>query len=84
MNHEADLKAKVHELFQKAADRLDSDLNRLISSGCGIVDDHAKHGDYLVAKAFLCAFLQDEQDRYTPSLINKTFDDLLNNYEKFI
>lgn len=84
MDHEEDLKAKVHELFAKVAERLDPQLEKLIQSGCGIVDDHAKHGDYLVAKAFLCAFLQEEQDRYTPSLINKIFDELLNNHEKFI
>lgn len=32
MNHEADLKSKVHELFQQITDELDLKVNRLILS----------------------------------------------------
>ena len=85
MKNEEDFKAKVRELFEQVADRLEPQLDKMIQSGCGIVDDHVANGsEYLVAKAFLCAFLENEKDRYTPSRINKTFDELLDNYEKFI
>lgn len=85
MNDEEDFKAKVHELFQQVVNRLDPQLDKLIESGCGIVDDHCSNGGaYRVAKAFLSAFLQNEKDRCTPSLIDKKFEELQDNYEKFL
>lgn len=85
MTNEEDFKAKVHELFQQVADNLEPQIDKLIRSGSGVVDDHAKcNGGYLAAKAFLCAFLQNEKYRIEPSRIIDRFDELLNNYEKFI
>jgi len=85
MTYEEDLKAKVHELFQQVADNLEPQLDKLIRSGCGVVDDHARcNGGYLAANAFIVAFLQNEKDRIEPARIIDRFDELLKNYEKFI
>jgi len=40
VTHEEDFKSKVHELFAQVAEHLDPQLDKLIRSGCGIVDDH--------------------------------------------
>jgi len=62
MSHEDTLKSRVHELFQQVSDRLDPQLDKLIHSGCRIINEPAMHDE--LAKAFINAFLKDEVNRF--------------------
>lgn len=62
MSHEDALKSRVHELFQQVSDRLDPQLDKLIHSGCRVINDHSMHNE--LSKAFINAFLKDELNRF--------------------
>ncbi len=80
-----DLRAKVHELFAKHMSDLDPNLDKLIKSGCGIVEDHEKLGGYATAKLFLIAFLKNEADKYSPLTHSKIlYQKIANNYWRFL
>lgn len=77
-----DLRAKIHELFAQVMSNLDPQLDKLMGSGCGIVDDHERREGYAAAKMFLAAFLKDEAERFSPgSYAEKS---IMNNYSKFL
>ncbi len=80
---QADLRKKIHELFDGVHRRLDQRIDVLIASGCGIVDDHEKRGmnSYLVPKAFFLAFLKEES--FNIRLLSDEGKELQSNYEKF-
>jgi hypothetical protein len=61
MSHEDALKSRIHELFHQVSDRLDPQLDKLIHSGCRVINDPAMHNE--LAKAFINAFLKDELNR---------------------
>lgn len=85
MNHEHDLPSKVHELFDLITKDIDKNLDKLIKSGCGILDDDDQYGNYLVAKAFVAAFMDDQIYRLENSLRNRPeFHELMENYSKFL
>lgn len=80
---QADLRKKIHELFDSVHHRLDQRIDALIASGCGIVDDHEKRSmdSYLVPKAFISAFLKEESLNLRP--LSHEGRELQSNYEKF-
>lgn len=62
MSHEDALKSRVHELFHQVSDRLDPQIDKVINSGCRMINDPAMHDE--LAKAIIIAFLQDEVNRH--------------------
>ena len=80
-----DLRDKIHELFAKTMGNLDPNLDKLIKSGCGIVEDHEKLGGYATAKLFLVAFLKNEAEQYAPPYHAKVrYQKIANNYWRLL
>jgi hypothetical protein len=80
-----DLQTKVNELFAQISEQLEPQLQHLQRSGCGIDDDDKLHGEYLVARAFLCAFMDDQVYRMENRMLAKPeFHKLFENYSKFL
>jgi hypothetical protein len=81
------LYTKVRTLFQLMDDELDHKVDHLIRSGCGVLDDEARQypDAYIVAKAVLCAFLDDQVYRMEQAMNGKPeFHELFENYSKFL
>jgi hypothetical protein len=62
---QADLEAKVRDLFKPLMQSVMESLNRLRLSGSGIVQDHMRNEcNYLVPKAFMSAVLEEKGQRF--------------------
>jgi hypothetical protein len=81
------LHAKVRTLFQLLDDQLDQKVDHLIRSGCGVLDDESRQypDAHIVAKAVLCAFMDDQIYRMEQAMNGKPeFHEMMENYSKFL
>ena len=82
MNEELrqDLIDKIKMIVNEAVDGLEPEMDRLIRSGCGILEDHDPDS-YLVPKAFVANYLKDFAGRIKPT--SERGKELMENFSHF-